>query len=708
LSIEVALRVAGIPATNGLQDPFVGFSTLQPLLTVKDGTAVTATPRLRYFNKISFPVKKGPATTRIFCFGGSTTYGRPFDGRTAFPRWLKELLQASCPEERFQVINAGGISYASYRIVPLIREALQFEPDLVIIYTGHNEFLERRTYSTLFDQGRTLVAVRSFLERLHVYQGLKRLMQPALNRLVQPNKKEDSRGASDKMQESRARVGRKPKDKRTLLGEEVRAILDDSAGLELYHRDEGFSRGVVRHFAHNLKAMVTLCRNAGVPVILVEPDSNLKDFSPFKSQHGDGVGFAGRSELDEKVERAARLTRDGKFEESLSLLDEVVRDDPLFADAHYWKGKALIGVGRNRKAHESLIRARDLDVCPLRATSPILDEIRKVGASGNTVFVRFREVMKKGLLYRVDKTGIPGNDCFMDHVHPVIRGHQMLAETLLDEIVALGLFQGCRKLTDAERGEVNSRVMKSLSPDFLATKDLNLAKVLRWAGKKQEAKVALLRAAKLLEDNPEIHKILANFHTEEGNHQAAIRASEKAVRLSGDDPLMIYSLAVTLYESGAKDEAVEMYKNLVKRRTRIPAAYSNLGIIHLEEGRAEEALNVLETGLETCPDSSPVLGAHGLALAVSGKPAEGIPWMVRALEIDPGNPDHLYNLAAMYSLTGSTNEALRSLDLAVSKGYSKPEKIAGDPAFEPLRNHPLFKRILTRLRRRWGKSSPAR
>ncbi len=120
--VEAGLRVAGWPDRPVQdQDPFVGFSALQPLFVVKDGIASVPPSKLRFFNVASFRAQKPPDTFRVFCFGGSTTYGHPFDGRTAFPRWLQDLLKAALPEKTPEVINAGGISYASYRIVPLVQ-----------------------------------------------------------------------------------------------------------------------------------------------------------------------------------------------------------------------------------------------------------------------------------------------------------------------------------------------------------------------------------------------------------------------------------------------------------------------------------------------------------------------------------------------------------------------------------------------------------
>jgi hypothetical protein len=78
--------------------------------------------------------------------GGSTTYGHPYEDPTSFCGWLRELLNAAAPDHRWEVVNAGGISYASYRVALLMEELAGYQPDLFIIYSGHNEFLERRSY----------------------------------------------------------------------------------------------------------------------------------------------------------------------------------------------------------------------------------------------------------------------------------------------------------------------------------------------------------------------------------------------------------------------------------------------------------------------------------------------------------------------------------------------------------------------------------
>ena len=82
---ESFLWIIGFPSRGRDEDPYVGFSGLRPLFTVKNGMACTANNKLRLFNRVSFPVVKSPDTIRIFALGGSTTYGSPYDGRAAFP-----------------------------------------------------------------------------------------------------------------------------------------------------------------------------------------------------------------------------------------------------------------------------------------------------------------------------------------------------------------------------------------------------------------------------------------------------------------------------------------------------------------------------------------------------------------------------------------------------------------------------------------------
>jgi Flp pilus assembly protein TadD len=696
-ALEAGLRIAGIPRGYDEGDPYVGFSAVQPLFVVKDGKVSTASPKLKYFNQVSFSAAKKPGTVRIFCFGGSTTYGHPFDGRTAFPRWLGELLAASAPGKGFEVINAGGISYASYRIVPLIEEALGFEPDLVVIYTGQNEFLERRTYSGLLEQGRPLVTVRSALDRLYIYRGLDLLLRPVVSRGLGAANEQRSAAADPVRSKTIVPKSESRGVEKTVLKDELVTMLDQSAGLDRYHRDKEFSQGVAQHFSYNLGKMLRMCKEAGVPVILVDPASNLKDFSPFKSEHSAGLDSPTKARVEKALDDAAHLLGRKEYGKALSLLERCTEADPMYAMAHYLTGKALLGLGRCTDARNSFFRARDLDVCPLRATSSILEVIRR-NAGNAASFIHFPNILTEIPVAGGDGCDIPGNERFLDHVHPIIRGHQELAESIFQEIVRLGFVRPTRNLGRQDKDAVYTRVMESLDQSFFALRDWNLAKTLYWAGKKDEAWVALLRVTKPMDSNPGVHAMLASFLLEKGDYERAVEESERAVKLSGNEPIMVYGLAAAYFTSGRKADAERTLRFLVDRKENVPGAYSKLALIYLGSARADEAIEVLKSGLQVSPNDPTLLDTYGLALAVSGKPAEGIQWVLSAHEREPGNPQYLYDLAAMYALAGRKDEALQSLEQAARNGYHGADKLARDISFASIRQDARFEAILRRLR----------
>ena len=103
----------------------------------------------RYFSRVAFQpstspdyflVPKPPGTFRIFCLGGSTTVGFPFWYNGAFSSFLRDRLHRVFPDSSIEVINLGMTATNSTTALDMAREIMDYEPDLVIVYDGHNEF----------------------------------------------------------------------------------------------------------------------------------------------------------------------------------------------------------------------------------------------------------------------------------------------------------------------------------------------------------------------------------------------------------------------------------------------------------------------------------------------------------------------------------------------------------------------------------------
>ena len=84
----------------------------------------------------TFSVFKSPDTVRIFIIGGSVAGGW---GSDDFTTTLKEIV----PDKNFEIINCGMGGYDSYRVSLIAKEIVSYEPDLVIVLSGNNEFYEK-------------------------------------------------------------------------------------------------------------------------------------------------------------------------------------------------------------------------------------------------------------------------------------------------------------------------------------------------------------------------------------------------------------------------------------------------------------------------------------------------------------------------------------------------------------------------------------
>ena len=137
--LEACLAMLGFESLSHTRDPYVGFSNTISLMEETAGPdgqplLVTRPSKLVWFNEQQFLKRKPPRTCRVFCLGGSTTYGRPYSDSTSFCGWLREYLPVVDDSRQWEVVNAGGVSYASYRVALVMEELADYQPDLFVVY----------------------------------------------------------------------------------------------------------------------------------------------------------------------------------------------------------------------------------------------------------------------------------------------------------------------------------------------------------------------------------------------------------------------------------------------------------------------------------------------------------------------------------------------------------------------------------------------
>jgi lysophospholipase L1-like esterase len=449
IELVLVMLDVGRPAEHG--DPYVGFSRVRPLFELNAaGTRYEVPPaRLSHFRAESFAAVKPPREFRIFCIGDSTVQGNPWGIETSFSTWLEISLNAAEPDRRWEVINCGGVSYASYRMVPIVEEVLRYQPDLIVLHCSHNEFLEDRTYGEIKRTPRPVVRTVEAASRLRSFT----LLRSAYVKLSGPSGKSAHR---------------------TVLTDEVEALLDYRGGLEFYHRDDAWRDGVVAHFEINLRRMVRIARDAGVPMILMNPVSNLRDSPPFKAEHRAGLSSADVARW-ESLWNAAREHYATDRLRAVALLREALAIDDQHAGLHYDLGKCYDAMGLLDQARPAYLRAKELDVCPLRILEPMNQIILDVARETSTPLVNNRQIFED-----LSPGGLPGDKWLVDHVHPSIKGYQVLGDAVAHELVRLGIVHPMVSWQDETRRRYAEH-LASLDGAYFANGQKHLRGLMLWA-----------------------------------------------------------------------------------------------------------------------------------------------------------------------------------------------------------------------------------
>ncbi len=185
LAAELLCRATGWGDYRDRPDPFAGFSRLAPMFTrtiEADGVGRFVASEDRKPATRHFLADKPENGFRVFVFGGSSEAGTPYGYDFSFAEFLRRLLTAALPGRSVEVINCAAPGYASRRLLYLAEEVAAYEPDLFIVSTGHNELIEQRLYSHLFDYPIWVFELQQRLRRVHLYVLLIdaiRTLQPA-------------------------------------------------------------------------------------------------------------------------------------------------------------------------------------------------------------------------------------------------------------------------------------------------------------------------------------------------------------------------------------------------------------------------------------------------------------------------------------------------------------------------------------------------
>ena len=247
-------------------DPYLYFGRVSPFFTklrIDGKLHYKVTHREVYRERnVLFPLEKENGEFRVFCLGGSASAGWPHPPDEIYSAYLQEALRKTFPGRKINVINVSAHAYAAYRVRLIFEEIMEFHPDLIILYSGNNEFIEKRKYRV---RERWYEPIRGVADRLAVFRLLRG--SPLVRRIF----------AEDTLQGDQ---------REHVPYEHWSKILQVPLDLR---KDPKQFRRVKEHYSFSIRSIVQGATQEGIPVILVTVPVNLRDWQPnvsYRSTNG--------------------------------------------------------------------------------------------------------------------------------------------------------------------------------------------------------------------------------------------------------------------------------------------------------------------------------------------------------------------------------------------------------------------------------------
>lgn len=212
-----------------------------------------------------FRAQKAPGTLRVFVQGESSAAGFPYGLGAALAGALDQRLERAFPGREVEVISTALAAVNSYALLDFADEIIAQQPDAVLVYVGHNEYLGILGVGSTLRVAASPLLTRAFLDvrELRLFQVMSRLLGRGGTQAV-----EGSPAVADTLMERVAGERSIPLDSETYR-----------AGLE--------------QFDANLRRLLARYRAAGVPVFVGTLVSNERDQMPLAVLSGAEADSAG-------------------------------------------------------------------------------------------------------------------------------------------------------------------------------------------------------------------------------------------------------------------------------------------------------------------------------------------------------------------------------------------------------------------------------
>ncbi len=501
--------------------------------------------------------QKTKNTFRILCIGESSMFGVPYQMTANIPGMVRRQLQHLYPEKEIEVVNLGASAINTNVILHLTKEFLRLQPDLVLIYTGHNEFYGPDGIGA------------SWIEKQFpaITQWKYNIKNLSIVRLVQS-------------------IGRSSSQTQSL---EVNLMKQVSNGA-LVDNNSSDAKLVFNNFDNNLSEIIKSYRQHNIPVIVSDVTSNLQ-FSPFVYD----------SSLSGDYTEIQNFIASKKYDLALAKYNSLSQIDSMNANQQYLLGAISLGVNDFTKARSYFESARDNDLLKFRAPEKINSIIRSICAKYSIPFFSSDSIFQH---YSIN--GISDTTLFWEHLHPKANGYYLIANGFVDKIQQQNIFPSSPDIKKLPFND-DSLHISWLDRAFADVSMKNLTS--KWpfrnfSVKQQFYPNVVPSLNKIVDDVYSVGMVwdegcyeTAQLFWSGGNIQQAITTYRAVIDEYPYNFYAHYLLANALSQSGNINEAIQHYSISINSNPKYPFPKLDLGLIRINQGKFDEAITILSEAL---------------------------------------------------------------------------------------------------------------
>ena len=524
----------------------------------------------------NFMLAEKPANCfRIFVLGGSTARGYPYYYNGSFSSMLKVMLEKSYPGTYFEIVNLAMVAVNSYTVRDLLPHLWKYNPDLILIYSGHNEFYGALGVGSVEHLGnaRSLVLLSLKLNTFRTYQ--------AMRSVIHWIKKQfrNSMGATylptgtvmERM------VGKKE------IGYHSRTYLN---ALSIYRK--------------NMADIIACCQSHRVPLIIGDLVSNVHHQKPFVDMNSDPEQSDRWQSVFQQAKQALQSQNWLSARKNFLMCTEI---DTLPATPYFFLGQIEEQLTDSLAAYRYFYHAKDRDALRFRAPEVFNLVLKQLTAEAHIPLAPVKQFFEAASPQR-----IPGKELLLEHLHPNLKGYFVMAKAFYRAFV---------------QGDLLPQKPKPLPADTLLWKSFGLTPLDEAIGRIRiqvltsgwpfvKGEVGDIQSIHYTPENKmqelalsywknkitweQAHVYLADYYLKSRQYDLAEQEFRSLIAFTPFNSSPYQRLTNILLGERRYDEAIPLLKKLI-RNTKDNFGYRALGYIYLQKSFPEKAIHYFEKAL---------------------------------------------------------------------------------------------------------------